>query len=244
MFAKKVSKRGGRDEAEKPFWISFSDLMTACMTLFLVVMAVTIVSLEKKYGTKEAQIRKDSIDQCFVQLDGQKKVLFPSVKIDHNSVDAIRIDLGSIVNFKTNDYRIDKAGKEFLRSYIPSVLETVKSSACKMYFRRVVVEGYTDTDGDYLTNLDLSLKRSEEVVCTFSPKVESEFQLSQATLNQIRDLFLVGGFSFNSFKPSKAENRVVVLKLEFWQVGEKDKFTLENPNRIDLSNKEFGSCLR
>ena len=28
------------DEAEKPFWISYSDLMTALMVLFLVVMAV------------------------------------------------------------------------------------------------------------------------------------------------------------------------------------------------------------
>ena len=41
MFAKTVICRGTQDEGEKPFWISFADLMTACMTVFLVVMAVT-----------------------------------------------------------------------------------------------------------------------------------------------------------------------------------------------------------
>ena len=38
--ARVVVKRNGRDEAEKPFWISFADLMTALMVLFLVVMLV------------------------------------------------------------------------------------------------------------------------------------------------------------------------------------------------------------
>jgi hypothetical protein len=45
MFARTVVLRQTRDEGEKPFWISFSDLMTACMTVFLIVMAVTVVSM-------------------------------------------------------------------------------------------------------------------------------------------------------------------------------------------------------
>jgi hypothetical protein len=39
-----VLKRGGRDEAEKPFWISFADLMTALMVLFL-VMGVELLAV-------------------------------------------------------------------------------------------------------------------------------------------------------------------------------------------------------
>ena len=31
-----IVKRGSKDEAEKPFWISYADLMTALMVLFLV----------------------------------------------------------------------------------------------------------------------------------------------------------------------------------------------------------------
>ena len=49
MFYQLNRRRKAKEDAEKPFWISYSDLMTACMTLFLVVMAVEIVSLEKQF---------------------------------------------------------------------------------------------------------------------------------------------------------------------------------------------------
>ena len=53
MFNQRPFKKSHKDEGEKPFWISYSDLMTACMTLFLVVMAVTIVMLKKKYENQK-----------------------------------------------------------------------------------------------------------------------------------------------------------------------------------------------
>ena len=37
-----VLKRGGKDEPEKPFWISFSDLMTALMVLVLVATLIPL----------------------------------------------------------------------------------------------------------------------------------------------------------------------------------------------------------
>ena len=36
-------RKRAKEEAEKPFWISFSDLMTALMVLFLVAMAVALM---------------------------------------------------------------------------------------------------------------------------------------------------------------------------------------------------------
>lgn len=242
MLFRRNPRKAASDEAEKPFWISYSDLMTACMTLFLVVMAVTIVSLEQEYGTKEQKHRREQIDQCFDELQDVAKKSFPQARLDYNSSDAIRINLGSIVNFKSGDHGITSEAVSFLRRYIPSVLNSIKSSSCSEYFRRVVVEGYTDTDGDYLSNLDLSLRRSKQVICSLSPQSTSDVALSKEILNDVRDLFLVGGFSFNSFKPTKAENRVVVLKLEFWQVAEKARFEKENPIKVDLSSKPFGSC--
>jgi hypothetical protein len=40
--------RAKKDEAEKPFWISFSDLMTGLMVLFLVAMAVAILAVTEQ----------------------------------------------------------------------------------------------------------------------------------------------------------------------------------------------------
>ena len=237
MLFGRLPRRSNKDEAEKPFWISYSDLMTACMTLFLVVMAVTIVSLEKKYETKEAQERFKAIGTCFEELKGNAKSTFPAAKLDYNSNDAIRINLGSVVNFKVNKSDIGLDGIDFLRKYIPAILNIVKSASCKPYFRRVVVEGYTDIDGEYLPNLNLSLRRSEQVVRSLSPCKYSSVPISKATAKEVMDLFLVGGFSFNSFNPDKAENRIVVLKLEFWQVGEEARFISDNPRKIEISNR-------
>ena len=41
-------RRKAKDEAEKPFWISFADLMTAMTILFLVVMSVALLAVAKK----------------------------------------------------------------------------------------------------------------------------------------------------------------------------------------------------
>ena len=38
----------GREDGEKPFWISFSDLMSALMVLFLVAMSVALLAVTTK----------------------------------------------------------------------------------------------------------------------------------------------------------------------------------------------------
>ena len=48
-----VVKRGSRDEAEKPFWISYADLMTALMMLFLVTMSVALLAVTKTVNERE-----------------------------------------------------------------------------------------------------------------------------------------------------------------------------------------------
>ena len=39
------TRRRGKADGEKPFWISYADLMTAMMVLFLSAMAVTIAAV-------------------------------------------------------------------------------------------------------------------------------------------------------------------------------------------------------
>lgn len=244
MFNQRPNKKSFKDESEKPFWISYADLMTACMTLFLVVMAVTIVMLKKKYETQDAalQAREATISACAADLQKIANDKFPGqARIEYSKGDAIRIDLGSIVKFDDGKYAIDKDASAFLRMYIPTVLQTVKNNQCKKYFRRVIVEGYTSKTGDYMTNLRLSLERSKEVVCVLArTNSDGSGGLSSEDKNQIKSLFLVGGFSFNSQKKSDEESRRAELKLEFWQLGDDKK--RQEESSIDLSGKDFGVC--
>ena len=59
MIGIKASRRkAGKDEAEKPFWISFSDLMTALMVLFLVAMAVALIAVTHGLTTIGQEAKK------------------------------------------------------------------------------------------------------------------------------------------------------------------------------------------
>ncbi len=244
MFNQRPIKKSQKDEGERPFWISYSDLMTACMTLFLVVMAVTIVMLKKRYENQFAAeaAREATISSCAKDLQSIANQRFPGqARIEYSRGDAIRIDLGSIVKFNDGKHAISPEASKFLREYIPTVLHTVKNNQCKQYFRRVIVEGYTSKTGDYMVNLDLSLKRSKEVVCELAKTdPDGTGGLSADDKNQVKSLFLVGGFSFNSQKRSDEESRRAELKLEFWQLGDDKKRKEESS--LDLSSKNFGVC--
>jgi outer membrane protein OmpA-like peptidoglycan-associated protein len=196
MFERKPHKKSLKDEGEKPFWISYADLMTACMTLFLVVMAVTIVMLQKKYEqqTKLDKEREETIAVCAQNLkEIADSRFYGQARIEYSRGDAIRIDLGSIVKFDDGRHYIRPEASKFLREFIPTVLQTVKNNQCKQYFRRVMVEGYTSKTGDYMTNLRLSLERSKEVVCELA-KTEPDGTggLSLEDKNEVKRLFFVG----------------------------------------------------
>lgn len=236
MFARQVFKRPSKVEGESPFWISFSDLMSALMVLFLVVMAVTLIAVTKNVtADEEAKIRREKEIKGVMALI-KKESLKKNVQVDDVTY---KIDLGEVVRFDSGSYTIKPEAARFLRDYVPVLLDAKNTPEGQKWMRRIVVEGYTDTDGTYLYNLRLSQDRSRSVVCElFAAPTEGEKPLSQSQLRQIQDLFLVGGYSFNSSViEDKAAARVVELKIEFWGQGEKPQAKNEQ-----LQLKEFGKC--
>jgi hypothetical protein len=159
---------------------------------------------------------------------------FKAVKVNKSTY---QIDLGDKVHFASGRFDIDDDGARFLRSYVPLLLKAQATEIGKKWIRRIVIEGFTDQDGSYLLNLKLSLDRSRSVVCVlFAPPTEREMPLSPAQKNQISDLFLVGGYSFNSIRVNKQDSRRVEFKLEFWPVDETKPIT-PKPQGF-----EFGQC--
>ena len=61
----------GRDEGEKPFWISFADLMTALMVLFLLVMSVALLAVTRTISERERleSQRQDAIEQLLGRIE-------------------------------------------------------------------------------------------------------------------------------------------------------------------------------
>ncbi len=217
----------GRSEGEKPFWISYADLMTAMMTLFLAAMAVTMVAITREVQQEKVKevVRAEEIKQICDGLEARFST-HPYIRVD--CVDN-RISFGDAGRFGHNDYRLPPEAGASLAQLVPAVLETADNELGRKWFKQIVIEGFTDTDGSYLYNLHLSLQRSEWVMCMLlDPRRSSDLKLSSAQLQRVRDLFLAGGVSFNGAKRDEGNNedknasRRVELRLQFYGLKEQE----------------------
>lgn len=254
MFAGRMyARRRVRDEGEKPFWISYSDLMTALMVLFLVVMSVSLLVITRELleQQKELVIAKQMMDALKAKRE-QRQMAINDVMTHletaannskyvgkvHIGRDRRVVEFGDAAQFNSGDFHLTAEGANTLRDFVPVVLSSVDGNVGKIWFKRVVVEGFTDTDGSYLYNLDLSLKRAQSVVCALldssaTNKLDSEQQ------KKVRELFLVGGFSFNSAKESKTASRRVELRLDFQTIEESE---LNSNDASALQTTDIGKC--
>lgn len=230
-----VLKRGGRDEPEKPFWISFSDLMTALMVLFLVAMSVALLAVTKTVTEAERARAEREKDLDWLLSEVEKAAQqFPGVSVDRNRN---VIDFGERALFDTGSHQLKSSQALLLRQFVPKVLEIARSRLGQQWLKRIVVEGFTDQRGTYLFNLNLSLQRSQRVLCVLlNPSTAAETELSPEDQEQIRELFLVGGYSYNSAKSSLDESRRIEFRLEFFGVGEK------LPLKVNIPEGHFGTC--
>lgn len=226
-----VLPRRGRDEGERPFWISYADLMTALMMLFLVVMAVALFAITSRSDRHEAEI-----DSCMSEFQVMAKRADAGIEVDTKNR---RVSFGERARFAHKDYNLSLESAQRLREFAPVVLRFSGSTCGKKLLKRVVVEGYTSKIGSYLYNLDLSLRRAHSVLCAlFDAPQPQEPPLSEEQKQHIRSLFLVGGYSSNSGKGTDEESRRVELKLEFWGLDEKDK----TPTATGINDAPLGQC--
>jgi outer membrane protein OmpA-like peptidoglycan-associated protein len=225
-----------RDEGERPFWISFADLMTALMVLFLVVMVASLVSVTQQINIGNAGAKeraKDIAELCRV-LALKAKASNDDIVVDCNDN---RINFGPAGQFGRNDYRLETKGKAALQSVIPLVLEAAESEEGKKWMKQILIEGSTDTDGSYLYNLHLSLQRSEWVMCSMLASTGgADHSLTARQQKLVRELFLAGGVSFNNAKESKKASRRIELRMQFY--GLKDDRLAQSQPVFDITKDE------
>jgi hypothetical protein len=211
-------RRPPRDQAEKPFWISFSDLMTSLMVLFMVTMAVALLSITTGVNKIEAEkvARDEAIRACMADVrtiaagDG-----YAGVSVAGNA-----IEFGHIAEFQKRGHDLPAENRTFLRKFMPPLLKAARSEKCARWLKHITVEGYASPEGSYLYNLNLSLQRSQRVLCSLLDSRAPD-ALSEDDRKFIRMIFLVGGVSFNATKDRPERSRRIELKMEFREVGER-----------------------
>src|SRR3954469_25121587 len=112
MFTPLVLKKSQKPDGESPFWISFSDLMSALMVLFLLVMVVTLISVTKDVTTAEQRkIQREKDIKELMSTIREESREFPEIKVNEST---FRIDLGEVVRFDKGRSEIQQSGTLFL----------------------------------------------------------------------------------------------------------------------------------
>ena len=257
-----VSRRN-KDEGEKPFWISFADLMSALMVLFLVSLTISLNDANRQRddairAQEELKKEREQLARAKAELEEEKRKrnnaaarrltelqslldLIGQVVDHHKGVRLDRdrhvIDFGSRAQYRLGRHDLSPEQANALRKFTPELLMTVRSDLGQKWLKRIVVEGFTSSDWTYLDNLNLSLQRSQRIMCVLLaeswPRTASDADgrapmpplepLSSDDRLLIKRLFLVGGYSSNSTRPTPEESRRIELRIEFYQVDELDE---------------------
>ena len=226
--------RRGRDEGEKPFWISFSDLMSALMVLFLVALTVALLAVTKKVSEDEREDRERS--EAIAALMSEIKQVVSQKEFEGVRVIGNTIDFGPRGRFEREGQNtLSLPQRQVLRQFTPRLLDRLRvTDAGRYWFKRAVVEGYASESGKYLFNLNLSLERSERVLCELLREpTNGDPALADGDRALIARGFFVGGASFNSLRATADDSRRIEFKLEFKSRQERDEERSNSPSVVD-----------
>jgi flagellar motor protein MotB len=214
MLGRAIARPRTRSEAEKPFWISYADLMTAMMVLFLVAMAITIFALRESIE-RPIRERTTGIRSVCADLNARLKSI-EGIRFECDE-ERNRIQFGEAGRFALNSYELPQEAGRAIASMVPAILDVAATAEGEKWMSRVVVEGFTDPVGGYLYNLNLSLQRSGYVMCLLmDPMLNRDLALTPEQLARVRSLFAAGGVSFNDQRDSDEESRRVEMRIEFY----------------------------
>jgi outer membrane protein OmpA-like peptidoglycan-associated protein len=236
------------EDGERPFWISYADLMTALMILFLVIMVSALTAATRRVeqvleqpktvtvDPVRAQQRQQDIDSICEALARSAAATDAAVSVD---CQLNRIGFGEVGRFERGQYRLDADGERTLLEVVPLILESANTPLGQKWLKQIVIEGHTDTDGSYLYNLNLSLRRSEWVMCTLlGASRTASTQLTPEQRQQIKQLFLAGGVSFNNARDSKDASRRVELRLQFYGLDDAPQASPDRQGRFQDNPNE------
>lgn len=142
------------------------------------------------------------------------------------------ITLESTVFFESNSSAIKEEGKQLLARFLPVYLGVLLRPEYADYVGEIIIEGHTDDQGSYMTNLKLSQNRALSV---------AEYCLSILKKNQastFQQLLTAKGRSFSDLirNPDGTVNRSASRRVEF-KFRLKDAEMIQEMNRI-LSQME------
>lgn len=148
-------------DGENPYWISFTDLMSGFMVIFI------LVSLFLFAKEDEA----DPLMGKYTELVGIFRKKFkgiPEIKVADDATIRFHITQDSATTFfleakEEPTFYCQTVLDKFIPIFYQEVLNLLEHAKDSFNIREIRIEGHTDSKGDYLYNLNLSSGRALKV---------------------------------------------------------------------------------
>lgn len=205
-----------REEEETTYWLSYSDMMAALLLIFVLIISFTILQSQTQYEAKEQELlsEKEIVKEQQEKLEEQQEQLDKLIGIRTDLIEALKkefdgselsvkvdektgsIALDSSILFDSGRYDLKPEGEELLRKFIPKYIGVLTDKEFKEYISEIIIEGHTDSQGDYLYNLELSQKRALSV-SSFCLNEEKEV-LNKKQITNLWNSITANGKSFSN----------------------------------------------
>lgn len=211
-----MRKKHRREEEETSYWLSYSDMMAALLLIFILIISFTLLQSQTVYEAKENELaaQKELVEEQQEQLEEQQEELDKLIGIRKELIEALKeefegsslsvkvdsktgsIALDSSILFDSGQFALKNTGEDLLKKFLPKYIKVLTSKEFKEYVSEIIVEGHTDSQGDYLYNLELSQKRALSVssFCLNTDKAV----LSQKQIEKLRKIVTANGKSFSN----------------------------------------------
>ena len=179
-------------------------------------LASSLAELQQAY--EQAALTQEELNNAYLEIENARQEL-TTTKQELQDIVGIRTDIigalqsafsnstmkvdaqtGSItfssdVLFRYNSSSLTAESKETLQNIIPMYLDVLLQDQFRDYIAEIIIEGHTDTDGGYQSNMELSYERANAVADFCLNKNNG---LSEAKIEQLQRLLTVNGKSWSN----------------------------------------------
>lgn len=176
----------------------------------------SLAQLQQAY--EQAALTQEELDNAYLEIEDARNEL-STTKQELQDIVGIRTDIigalqsafsnstmkvdaqtGSItfssdVLFRYNSALLTAESKETLENIIPRYLGVLLQEQFRDYIAEIIIEGHTDTDGSYQSNMELSYERANAVADFCLDKNNG---LSETEITQLQKLLTVNGKSWSN----------------------------------------------
>ncbi len=179
-------------------------------------LASSLAELQQAY--EQAALTQEELNRAYLEIENAREELTVTKK-ELQDIVGIRTDIigalqsafsnsamkvdaqtGSItfssdVLFRYNSASLTTDSRETLKNIIPMYLDVLLADQFRDYIAEIIIEGHTDTDGSYQSNMELSYERANAVADFCLNKKNG---LDEIKIEQLQKLLTVNGKSWSN----------------------------------------------